>query len=341
VTALKRLRDNPASYGFDEQSVYDLLQQEIAVQHRWYGSHQEAMRDFQLINNGTKLTPDDLCRGFLRYMDRYDDFWHALLEEALAAVRRSTDRLEAGPTDAALQRDDISTKKRETVQKHVRHTWALLHRYIVKEKSHTRVYADVASSNIAAHIETDGDIVEKKLVSALQSLKDDATARAEIKGFVNHIDSETAHLDKWVIETAGPVKLSPTLHRWLLELSIWRRNNKVPHSKYEAFVRRLLEDSQGKSQWKRDQNKGSVGLGGLVHLPNLAASYGMGDLVAPTRRTKPNVQLRTGWEHSHEKDFKTHGNGPTFPELRGPNRERGAKPVSDHDVDDDGLPEAA
>ena len=71
LTTLRQLQAEPDQFAMTEEGVRQLLRQTISVQHRLYESHAAAMEDFQRINDGTRLTPYELCRVYLRYMAQY------------------------------------------------------------------------------------------------------------------------------------------------------------------------------------------------------------------------------------------------------------------------------
>jgi hypothetical protein len=324
LTALSQLADHPELYGMHTDAVEQLLRQNISVQHRHYPDHDAAMRDFQLINNGTRLTPNELCRGFLQYMPGYEERWRGLLDHVAEIVSRSEARLcSRGKTPSRTEK-----------HKRQRHTLALFYRFLVEEQGAVH-YQDVPASDVQRFVDK-GDVIELRLRSALLERDYDAVSSARER-FSRFVDDETALLQKLMREVLGDgVGLAPVTHRYLLDLAVWRRHNKNPRAEYEAFVKVLLRNTGGQGQWRYEENgipKGqNLSLCHLGLLPLLAELAGMPAFCEKQRRVRHREQLQPGWEQSHIDPFVSNGNGETFPEPGVTNRARGAKPVNRTDL---------
>jgi hypothetical protein len=321
LTALAELQENPARYSMAHDGVDALVRQNVSVQHRHYQSHEDAMRDFQLINNGTRLTPYELCRGILKYIPGYSSYWAVFLENAEQAMRDSEARLRA--------QTKRTKQEREHEHKRRRHTLALLHRFLTKEQRYMP-YLDVPAKDVQNFINK-GEVVEMRLRDVLvQMSREDADGA--IKLFRKFLQDETSVLENRIQDILGRgTGLSPVTHRWLLDLAVWRRNTSTPRDEYCRFVDKLLEATRGQAQWQHDSADGkretvTLSLSHLGKLPKLAEFADMPEFCQRQRR-KTAHGLLPGYDNSHLDPFVTNGDGPTFAEPAPINRSRGAKPV--------------
>lgn len=327
LTTLLDLMNNPSAYGMDDDGVGQLLQQNTSVQHRHYVSHEEAMRDFQLINNGTQLTPLELCRGILRYAPRYESHWERLLGDVDDIISASESR---------LCRRTSKKNNREHEHKRKRHALALLHRYLTKDSS-LRHYPDVQAKGIQRSIDRREPVVETLLVEHLEEIGPDE-ARRQVDVFRRFIESETATLESCMREVLDSGEgLQPLTQRWLLDLSVWRKWRKVPVDEYRRFVIRQLEATKGASQWRHHESDGreravTLSYTHLGLLPTLARFAGMPESFCERPGRRNGKKFKPGYDNSHVTPFSTNGDGPTFPEPASINRARGAEPVLDQDL---------
>lgn len=320
LTTLMSLQAEPSRFDMDDDGVRNLLEQLTSVQHRHYASHDEAMRDFQLINFGTRLTPYELCLGTLKYMKGYEDHWRRLFEEIEEAVHKSDVRLQT----------TIKRQRRSEEHKLRRHTFALFYRFITGEKRNCH-YPDVPAGEIQRYIDKESTVEWRlRRVLLTQSYEDAKRNVKQFQGFINH---ETAELEDCVRRILAPgAALAPVTHRWLLDLAIWRRHNQIPRPLYAAFVEKLLQGTRGKGQWVRDSEDGKATTLNLCHLgllPKLAERAGMPEFCEPRRRRKaPASPMLPGYDNSHYESFATHGDGPSIPEPAPTNRSRGPRPMN-------------
>lgn len=314
LTALEKLRADPAQFGMDAEGAEAVLRLRISVQHRHYASHQDAMQDFQYINDGTHLTSFELCRGYLTYMENWNTHWEPIINAVEAAVGASEQRL---TSRGSTQRDAEHKRRRDT--------FALFYRFVSNDKTHSK-YADIGAKDIGRYL-AKGNVIEKQLAGYLNGLGR-SEGMAQAKRFRTFVDSETALLEECVTRILGPGKgLSVTNHRWLLHLAIWRRNNSVPRDRHARFVDVFLKETAGGSVWKMPgEHQATLALAHLGHLPTLAEWAGMPEFCERQRRQRGKL-LRPGYDNSHLEPFATHGDGPTFPESAPANRSRGAQPV--------------
>lgn len=323
LNTLLTLRAQPSAFDLDVASVNKLLNQHISIQHRHYFSHEEAMRDFQLINNGTHLTSHELCTGYLQYMPDYDSRWEPLLEKVQRSVERSEIRL------GIKMRQGKTARKRDHTRR--RHTWSVFYRFLTNDTS-VAPYADVGATEVQSFIDS-GKVIEILLRDRLLITPDPEKMVAQ---FEDLVDRETATLIEHVREVLEPgATLASVTHRWLLDLAVWRRTNNRPVALHLQFIDTLLTRTGGRGQWIQDgYDPVTLRYAFLGFLPKLAEMAGLPGFYE-MKRDKELRLLQPGYDHSHVEPFATHGNGPTVAEPAGPNRARGAQPMDDCGDDED------
>lgn len=315
LSTLAALRANPAQFGMDEDGARLLLDQLISVQHRHYPSHDDAMRDFQMINNGTRLTPLELCAGVLKLMDGYKDHWEQILDDVHRAVESSEARV----------RPRTGRKRAERLQVHKRrrHTLALFYRFLIKETKPCH-YPDVAAAEVQKYLDR-REVIEWRLRKALEERGPEEARRCQ-ELFRQFVDRETALLEQCLREVFPQgVALAPVTHRWLMDLGVWCRNNQTPVPSHVQFVKKLLQATGGRATFVRDGRvAATLSLCHLGLLPQLAEVAGMPDFCEKKRRQR-RPALLPGYDHSHDEPFVINGEGSTSPEPASLNRSRGAQ----------------
>lgn len=325
LTTLSQMKREPELYGLNQESAHALLRQTISRQHRHYDSHPAAMRDFQLINNGTHLTSSELCQGFLKYMDGYKDIWKPMLDSIEDSLQHS---------EARVRSKSGRGNTREQDHKRLRHTLALFYRFLGKEKSLVS-YDDVSAKDIQKYLDK-GTVIELRLSTLMEEIGP-ATCRKRVNDFINFMNIETALLEECLMEILGNgTGLSAVTHRWLLDVAVWRKNNDARRELHKIFIEKLLDATQGSAQWISKNETERRRVVTFRHcaigvLPTLAAWAGVPELCLPPRRKRAPGNLRSGWDNSHVLPFVSHGEGPTSPESAAMNRSRQAHPRPSHD----------
>lgn len=326
LTSLRDLQVDPARFSMDEESVRRLLRLEISVCHRWYESHPAAMTDFQLINNGTQLTSKELLQGYIKYMPNYQEQWRGLIANVEETIKRSETRL--------LRK---TPESREVQHKRDRNALAIFYRFITGERRPIS-YLDIPARNVQRYVEK-RQVVELMLIETLLKKGYDEAEHNQ-QEFRRFVEQETAMLFENMRELLGQgVGLVPVAHRWLIDLAVWRRNNKVPREQHKRFVREFLQRTGGKGQWVPERSgQGAVTLGfsALGSLPGLAVLAGMPEF-CETGRRRSRVPLQPGYQNSHFDPVSTHGEGDTFGEPAPANLSRGARSVKPEELPHDRL----
>lgn len=316
LTTLANAKADPERFGLDEIGVSQLLRQLVSIQHRHFANHEDAMADFQLINFGTRLTPMELCAGYLAYMPEYEQVWRPLLITHHDAIQKSW---------VKLQRRE--KPRREAEHKLTRHEYAVFHRFL-KGNQAPLAYTDVGRSDIQRTPRN--QLIEIRLIDELLG-RGRPVIREESKKFIDLIERETAALIELVREVAGPgAGLSANCHRWLLDFAVYCRAESVPVEVREMFKRRFLSETGGGSQIQYQENGErktlTIQLSNMQMVSTMARIFGLQTLIRPPRRASGR-KAQPGYDRSHVHPFVTHGDGETFYEPASVNRARGARAV--------------
>lgn len=316
VTTLESLRAGPADFGMDDRGVMELLRQSVTIQHRHYASHEDAMRDFQLMNDGSRLTPYELCHGVLTYMPSYEKVWGPVISDVHESVESSWKRLGING----------KTVNRETRHKMNRQVLALIHRFVTDVKE-PKAYVDVGRREIA--LDNWERVIEVQLRREMENLGVDEFRRRG-SSLCRLITNETAAIETIRDEVLSPgTGIVPVLHRWLLDFAVWARNNKIPVVSKSAFLRALLIETRGKNQWvSSDKEVVTFAFSHLGVIPKLAVWADVPDLAKKQRRKQANTApSRPGYQDSHMQPYSIFGEGETIKEAAVLNMARGAKPI--------------
>src|SRR5262249_14239219 len=84
----------PRKYGSTPAEAEQIVRNcTIPLQHRIYRSKEEAIRDFQYLNQGTALTAYEFCRGDLTVMPGWQLTWKPILAELHETMNQQITRL--------------------------------------------------------------------------------------------------------------------------------------------------------------------------------------------------------------------------------------------------------
>lgn len=319
VNATIEYLNDPSAYG-DTKDDAEMLIRSINMpkQHRLYETQDDALIDFQQVNRGTSLTPYEFCKGILTYMPNYG-LWEPLIDELHQILPFYENRV---------------TKRRykiERIQEHklFRHDYSFLYRYLTKSKlllDFTVTLNDTRYMNLQAP----SSIIERLLRDELQKYSPEII-QSDLDILRGIVERETANL----ISILGEMKLpgiSPTLFRWIMDLSIWKRFNNVDNSTWEEFIKKLLESTNGKSMVFELVN-GVITRKYVINLAKLSCLRGVSEIVGSNiylykkERRKSRKEKPAGFDESHILPFSIYGDGDTIIEPSGRNRSRGSKPI--------------
>lgn len=306
-----------------ESSVLRLQTYLMTVQHRHCSSHEEALTDFQEVNQGTSLTAYEFCHGVLTYMPDYNMYWHQFIDELHAAVALRVTPL------LAKQRGDRSKEQLHVYQ---RNDLQLLHRFAVGGTDHARYWA--SKKGVKPSEIRDKKVVEWRFRSWCESSGITA-ARKTLGLFLDFLDRETALIeDVWRrTQPNYNIGIGAASYRFLLDVAVWKRNNGIPHDTWEDFVEKILSNSGGSSIVVHPENKRTktqLGMDSITSLRTICNIVGS-DLYLgnSTRSSDRPKNMRPGRDGSHILPRTLFGDGEQIAEPAGRNRSRGAKPIVD------------
>lgn len=319
IRATLQVLQEPATFGYDIEKAEAIIRAiRIPVQHRWYADQDAALEDFQLLNMGTSLTPREMCKGILANHPQYRLGWEPLFEQLHSTMRTIGGGLVQESGDNRRQK-----------HKFERHDFSLIVRWLSLEVLVD--YRSVAAMELRKQQIDNNEVIEADLRRVCDGYKME-DLRREIGLLVGHIQRQTA-LYREVWEQVRPElgkAISPTLFRWLMDISIWVRKAQIPTGEWELFVRALLNHTQGTSvvQDPNDmRNRVTLALGSVGKLKSVCAIIGSPLYAGKQHRRTRKVAALPGFDQSHVQPFATHGDGPTVLESAARNRARGAKPI--------------
>lgn len=325
LSTAREYLDNPLQYGDSIEKARDRLNcYSMVIQHRHYRNHDEALLDFQEINQGSHLTAFQFARGVLTYMKDYELYWKPFFEDLHLVLTRQ-------PVLLAKQRGGTTQESRDAYK---RNDYALFYRFATGEKSLIRYWS--GRKKLSASDVEDKSVLEWKLRIWCESTGIDI-ARKLLKRFEVMVTEETQLImTLWKKEEHQGKGIATLLYRGLLDIGIWRRNNDLPYDKWEDFVKKVLANSQG-SGLLTDPNDRRRRPRFSQDSPNSLKSFcdavgsdlylGKG---AARKETIPGIL--PGLDVSHVKPKSIYGDGDVFPEPAGRNRARGAQIVNPDDV---------
>lgn len=319
-TTIEFLSD-PSVFKYNDAEAEDIVRKcRMPIQHRWYQDHDEAFLDFQRLNQGTTLTAMEFYKGVLVYMDDYKTLWKPLFDELHSTMMRSASRV-------AGRRQNTRPQQ----HKFARHDYVLAYRFISKDTGVNRLA--VGKEDISGERLERREVIEWNLRNRLVEIGIE-TARQEFGKICSMIERETA-----LIETIwNSVKneqeigrgLSITLFRFIVDLSIWKRNNEIPNPVWSDFLTKLLINTRGAGAVidpNDPSNKRGLALGRLDTLNSICKFIDSNISDYPIKRPARDSQTKPGYDQSHLLPISTNGPGPTVPEPASLNRSRGAKPM--------------
>ena len=241
LSTAREYLDNPLQYGDSIEKARDRLNcYSMVIQHRHYRNHDEALLDFQEINQGSHLTAFQFARGVLTYMKDYELYWKPFFEDLHLVLTRQ-------PVLLAKQRGGTTQESRDAYK---RNDYALFYRFATGEKSLIRYWS--GRKKLSASDVEDKSVLEWKLRIWCESTGIDI-ARKLLKRFEVMVTEETQLImTLWKKEEHQGKGIATLLYRGLLDIGIWRRNNDLPYDKWEDFVKKVLANSQDRmgTCWK-------------------------------------------------------------------------------------------
>jgi hypothetical protein len=327
----KDFLDNPDKYGVTkEDAEYILRNTSYPYTKKIHASHQEALLRFQIVNNNLPLTPYQMSIGEIAYCqgnDRYED-WLKLVRDLHAEVLLQAQRI-------AIK--SMPNRKSKTYLKDLhrwqRHDLSLFLRHLMNE----RAMVDYRPGDKGDLGRLRGNYPEKQLAVEFQKVGL-VGAREELEKMSRILKDETALIENaWNEVRGSPGRgIDIVVVRWLYDVAIWRRNNKISAIHWNDFLKNFLKVSQGgASIVVRDASQSSpkrlsITISRVATIQEVCSKLKLDFLDKAFQKRQPqNVRLKEGWHHSHVQPFSSHGEGDIFDEPASLNLARGAQPVNE------------
>jgi len=321
LTALVEYLANALEYGDSTEEAINILRSiEVAVNHHHYEDHLQAHFDFVLVNAGEMATPYEQCKGFLVYFeeglppDVYEELWQDLhnIIPTIGSV--------------IIAKPPSSTKLKH---KNLRHDYSLFYRYVSGEKETSS--HGIYSISLSANDLENSNFLESKLRKYV-SEKTIEDLRQDIKNFRRTIELETATITEiWNgIRKKNNLYLSRSCYRWILDVAIWKKHNKIPNQLWVEFLKCLLNETQGKAMIPNVHNPSRYR---LLSVSDLAILKTVCDMIGSNlyywEKSKPpsDDRIKPGYDQSHIDPDEP----KTIIEPAGSNRARGKKHIKEFD----------
>ncbi len=318
LSTLRQLLHEPSQYGLSVGQSESLLRAfNFSVQHRVYASHDEAAEDYKDINQGTPLTALEFYKADLANVKDYDSVWRGRIDRLHDSIERCAIAICAKPQS-----------ERSVAHRYRRHDLSIFYRFASGETgvTHHGVNAKQASA-VERQRKT---YIEHKFSQWIQTHGVDAFD-AKLKNLISIVENETAIIEAEYrkVQSNPGIRIGVVLYRWLLDVSVWRRNNKLDTELWLDFVRRFMQHTGGTQAFPGTTKKNAViVIGDLGRLKLICQE--IGSLMyegEQARRAKRPSNAQPGYDVSHVLPFSVFGEGPAVMEPASINRARGAKPM--------------
>lgn len=321
LSTLRRLLREPNIFGLaDEEAEAVLKSFNFSVQHRNYQTHDEAAEDYKDINAGTPLTAFEYFRSDLTNLPNFESVWEKRIES-----------LHSGVFGWSATVCTKANQERSVAHRYYRHNFSLFYRYATGEVgvSDHRVNAKQAS----ALDRQNKNYIEARFAKWLNDCGY-KTFDQKLVSLLSVIQSETALIESEFrkIKPDPGIRIGVVLYRWLLDVAVWRRSNKIETEQWRTFVGNLMKTTGGATIFPGTGKKFAyMTMGNITRLKVVCSMVGSdmytGDQAARRQRRASNIQ--PGYDVSHVQPFSLYGDGPTIIEPSSLNRARGAKPIED------------
>lgn len=319
ISATIKGLDFPEDYKFPfgtEQAEEICRSFTITVQHRIYRDHFHAMEAFHRLNNGLGLTPLEYYAGLLK-LDKVGSLVYKTIPELVFNVEKALLSGEAG--------------SREIISKMSRDSLALFFQYISKYKGMT--FWGVASSKIP-----DSPVERSMEGQLVQFINDNSLTRKailkKINSFEKYLEDQIVFFQYCIRESGQEGKaMNKTLLRYLLHLSIWRKNNSTATiSLYEQFLMAFFnifkEHKNFTSRFQLpDVEPIKLYTVGISHLGDLKELCHVLNVPLHKGYKREKRTAIRGMHNSHIKPLSRHGENDVFYESAVKNMGRGANSV--------------
>lgn len=317
----------PERFGLTVDTVEFILRNtEYVVRLKKHRSHKEALERFQKVNSNVPLTPYQFTRGTIIYCmgDQFGGEW----EKWLDALHEGVDRSLVSITNRRHEYNPKSQNAVVLTHKSYRQTTSMFLRFISNDTA-----GEEYGTNTGV-LKPQAEFFEMRLATHLRAIGlDDAWKKQA--SFHRLITDETAVIREiWeMVEKPERVSIRSATVRWLWDLSILRRNRRVPTEPWIDFITKLLRHNLGATEvftTRTDGRAKRISLSfGRLRMFYLVAEVIGSDLAKwfDNPRRRPSRRLEDGFQYSHIMPYAKEGNGPVVAEPAMVNMARGAKPI--------------
>lgn len=223
IEATEKFLNNPKLYGFsfdNKQAEIYVKNFEVTIQHDHYENHWEALIDFQRMNSGSNLTPNEFYKGLLT-LDPIGKIIYTRAPEIIDRYERKYFGKVNRSNEAKLVRNAITT------------FWQY------SENVKSAVIGNAGTNRCA----WDSNINE---VIVANWIKDKSISTEEVEEYLSNFEQFVSMhfktFDEILIKLNSTNKyVSPLLSRHLLNANIWRRNTSRPVEMYRDYVMAVLK----------------------------------------------------------------------------------------------------
>ena len=308
--------ENPEAYGFAsyEEAIAIMGAFSITVQHRQYKDHDEALKQFQALNQGTAATPADFYKGELTNQQNGMYIYKQVLvtlEELSMQIQRPWRATPGYETESKFNRDSLAQFYQYALPFKGTEFWSVAKRDV-----------NTAQGKSSRSIEA---LVAAHIAGKSKSEIDDMVVK-----FKSFASQQVAMMRQILTSTRTEgIGVSGSMFRHLLHFTTWRKNNGLGVDFQEKYLRVVFEKTPKLNtvMYLPDDENGPrnvvLSLQNLRSVGKICDSYGIKNPMTRKRRKRNNITL-PGWELSHTEPYITHGDGDTFVESAPLNRARGA-----------------
>ena len=210
-----------------------------------YYDHQKALQRFQIVNSNVPLTEYQITIGDIIYCQgvQKEPDWSNLIKEVHGFMENSASRL-----NIQLPQKSHSSYL-PSLHTLYRHDMSLLLRFLSKEKERLN-YKPASKVKVKTALTEKKDIYFEVDLASLFSQLGIAQVERQLAEFKKLIKSSISIIENaWSrIEISSDERIQSTAFRWLLDVDVWRRNNRYATSAWTKFVEEFLAHTKGSSK---------------------------------------------------------------------------------------------
>ena len=294
-----------------EENAKKLLSKiSVPVLKMHYENEKEAKDEFRRINQGTSLTDYEQTKTILTDLPNHDD-WDNRVFSRLHTVVSSI------MTQFGIKNSKKDARKRTHGE--YRDNYALFLRYFIKEKEPIKYNMNISNINNNDPKKRD-NVLEQKLVNDVKKLGIDEIEK-KLNDFEKYLINECAYIKKIWEEISKDgwatniVTLSTGCLKCLLHVSIYRKNNSIPLTRYERFLKIFLDAGKGRSQIKYANGKSTVlkkggDIKGIQTIQRKLNCIFDPNINPDLNRSNTNTdQLSPGQHNAHKQPYSKNMNG--------------------------------